>query len=72
MDDSVASLIIDVYDMRYGKDAGEADLVGEGGHGDSLPGARDQGRGSRREVDRVEGATCHVSEQHGLESHAVR
>ena len=49
-----------------------AHLVGEGGHGDSLPGAGDQGGGAGREVTRVQGAPGHVSQEDRLQSHAVR
>ena len=49
-----------------------AHLVGEGGHGDSLPGASDQGGGAGREVTRVQSAPGHVSQEHRLQSHAVR
>ena len=72
MDDPVAGLVVHVNDVRHGQDTGEGHLVGEGGHCHSLPRSCDEGRGSGREVDRVKSSTCDVSEQHRLESHAVR
>ena len=46
-------------------------LIGEGCHCDPLPGAGDQGCGAGGEVTRVKSATCHVSQEDGLQSYAV-
>ena len=36
--------------------------------GDPLPGAGDEGNGASGQVDAVDGALCHVAQQHSLPS----
>ena len=59
----IATVFRSMYDALH--------LIGEGRHCDPLPGAGDHGRGAGGEVTRVQRATCHVSQEDGLQSHAV-
>ena len=59
----VATIFRSIYDALH--------LIGEGRHCDPLPCAGDHRRGAGGEVTGVQGATCHVSQEDGLQSHAV-
>ena len=60
---SLFSIFISIYDALH--------LIGEGRHCDPLPCAGDHRREAGGEVTGVQGATCHVSQEDGLQSHAV-
>ena len=60
MDHSIAGQVININDVSHSQDTGQSHLAGEGRHGDSLPGARDQRGGAGREIRRVESSSGDV------------